>query len=77
MYIIGGAGFYLVYKGINEYKKLHKINKLTPKTRIKILSDNELKKYDKIACIILAWNISNLLKIKLKKINKNIKFINS
>jgi SAM-dependent methyltransferase len=54
-----------------------KINKLTPKTRIKILSDNELKKYDKIACIILAWNISNLLKIKLKKINKNIKFINS
>ena len=40
-----------------------KINKYTPKTRIKILKDEQLKKFDKIACIILAWNISNLLKI--------------
>ncbi len=53
-----------------------KINKYTPKTRIKILKDEQLKKFDKIACIILAWNISNLLKNKLKKINKKIKFIN-
>jgi 2-polyprenyl-3-methyl-5-hydroxy-6-metoxy-1,4-benzoquinol methylase len=52
-----------------------KINKFTPKTRIKILKDERLKKFDKIACIILAWNISKLLKNKLKKINKKIKFI--
>lgn len=53
----------------------YKINKYTPKTRIKIVGDQEVKKYDKIACIILAWNISNLLIKKLKKINKNIKFL--
>ena len=52
-----------------------KINKYTPKTRIKILKDEQLKKFDKIACIILAWNIINFLKNKIKKINKKIKFI--
>ncbi len=51
-----------------------KINKYTPKTRIKILSDDKLKKYKKIVCFLLAWNISKILKKKLLKINKNIKF---
>jgi len=53
-----------------------KINKFTPKTRLEIKNDNELKKYKKIICIILAWNINKLLKKKLLKINKNIKFLN-
>ena len=52
-----------------------KQNKLTPVTRILIKDDNEIKKYDKIFCIILSWNISNLIIDKLKKINKNIEFI--
>ena len=52
-----------------------KINKYTPLTRLKIKKDNELKKYSKILCIILAWNINSLLKKKLLKINKNIKFM--
>ena len=30
---------------------------------------------EKIVAIILSWNISNMLKVKLKKINRNLKFI--
>ena len=37
--------------------------------------DKIIKNYKKIVCIILSWNISNLLKNKLTKINKGIKFI--
>ena len=43
-----------------------KQNKFTPLTRIQIKDDKEIKNYKKIACIILSWNISNLL-IKKKK----------
>jgi len=54
-----------------------KIGKFTPKTRIPIYADQILKKKNrKIVAIILSWNISKLLKLKLKKLNKNIKFIN-
>ena len=52
-----------------------KIGKFTPYTRIPIKNDKIIKNYEKIVCIILSWNISNLLKKKLKKINKNIKFL--
>ena len=52
-----------------------KIGKFTPYTRIPIKNDKIIKKYKKIVCIILSWNISNLLKNKLTKINKGIKFI--
>jgi SAM-dependent methyltransferase len=53
-----------------------KIGKFTPKTRIPIYSDNIFKKKNmKIVAIILSWNISNILKLKLKKLNKNLKFI--
>ena len=73
---------FLTYYGLNsnrikfitdssEFKK----NKLTPVSRILIKDDNELKKYDKIFCIILSWNISDLIKKKIKKINKKIEFI--
>ena len=54
-----------------------KIGKFTPKTRIPIYADNIFKKKNmKIVAIILSWNISEMLKIKLKKLNNNLKFIN-
>jgi len=53
-----------------------KIGKLTPKTRIPIFADEKLKNINiKIVAIILSWNISNILKKKLKKLNKNLKFL--
>ena len=53
----------------------YKINKITPVTRIIIKDDNQIKKYKKIACLILSWNISTLIIKKLKKLNKKVKFI--
>lgn len=54
----------------------YKINKLTPLSRIPIYNDNYLKKIkDRIYVVILSWNISKLLIIKLKKINKKLVFI--
>jgi len=53
----------------------YKINKYTPLTRIEILNDNIIKGFDKIACIILAWNIRGLLKKKIYKINNKVKFL--
>ena len=52
-----------------------KQNKLTPLTRIQIKDDSEIKKHKKIACIILSWNISNLVINKIKNLNKNIKIL--
>jgi SAM-dependent methyltransferase len=53
-----------------------KIGKSTPKTRIPIYADEKLKKINvKIVAIILSWNISSILKKKLKKLNKNLKFL--
>jgi len=54
-----------------------KQKKYTPVTRIIIKDDNELIKHKKIACIILSWNISNLIISKIKKLNKRIKIIYS
>ena len=58
-------------KLIIEFKQ----NKFTPVTRIVIKNDNELARYKKIACLILSWNISDIIVKKIKKINRNIKFI--
>ena len=73
---------FLTYYGLNNNRikfitdsSKFKKNKLTPVSRILIKDDNELKKYDKIFCIILSWNISDLIKKKIKKINKKIEFI--
>ena len=52
-----------------------KQNKITPITRIMIKDDFEITKYKKIVCIILSWNISNLIIQKIKKLNKKAKFI--
>ena len=54
---------------------VYKIGKYTPLTRIPIYPDNKIKKEKKIYAIPLAWNIGNMLKKKLTKINKNLKFI--
>ncbi|WP_440934855.1 class I SAM-dependent methyltransferase [Candidatus Pelagibacter sp.] len=85
--VIGvGAGAktntYLTFNDLN-YEKIDfvtdaskfKIGKFTPHTRIPIKNDKIIKKYKKIVCIILSWNISTLLQNKLIKINKGIKFI--
>ena len=62
---------FLTYYGLNSNRikfitdsSKFKKNKLTPVSRILIKDDNELKKYDKIFCIILSWNISDLIKKK-------------
>lgn len=53
----------------------YKIGKLTPLTRIPIVSDNIFSKFDDVYAIILSWNISNDLRNILLKINSKIKFI--
>ena len=53
----------------------YKQNKYTPVTRILIKDDKEIKKYKKIACIILSWNISKIVVSKIKKLNKNTKIL--
>ena len=52
-----------------------KQNKFTPLTRIIIKDDSEIRKYKKIACIILSWNISTLVIKKIKTINKHLKIL--
>ena len=87
-YIIAGIGAgakantFLTYYGLNNKivnfltdSSKFKQNKLTPVTRILIKDDNYLKKYKRIACIILSWNISKLIFQKIKKINKRAKFL--
>ena len=53
-----------------------KINKYTPLSRIPIVPDDYLKKIkDKICVIFLSWNLEKILKPKILKYNKKIKFI--
>ena len=57
----------------SEYKK----GKYTPLTRIPIESDEYVfSKYNEVYALILSWNLSPILKTKLKTINNNIKFLN-
>ena len=89
-YVICGIGAgakantFLTYYNLNNQSvkfitdsSRFKQNKFTPLTRIQIKDDKEIKNYKKIACIILSWNISNLLIKKIKKLNKNIKILNT
>ena len=77
------ANTFLCYFGLNNKivdfitdASKFKIGKSTPKTRIPIYADEKLKRINvKIVAIILSWNISNILKKKLKKLNKDLKFI--
>ena len=76
------ANTFLTYYGIDNNmlkfitdNSIYKQNKLTPVSRILIKNDDALKGFKKIYCLILSWNISSLIKKKIKKINKNIKFL--
>lgn len=54
----------------------YKIGKFTPLSRIPIKNDKAIKKIkSKFYAIIFSWNISGIIKKKLVKINKKIKFI--
>lgn len=53
----------------------HKQGKLTPATRIPIVGDDVFKNYDKVHALILSWNIANMIKPNLLKINPNIEFL--
>ena len=53
----------------------HKQGKYTPLTRIPIVSDDIFAKYDKVYALILSWNISDIIKENLKKINDKIEFL--
>jgi len=53
----------------------HKQGKFTPLTRIPILGDDALKDKNNIKAIILSWNIADLLKKILLRINPDIQFI--
>ena len=89
-YIICGIGAgakantFLTYYGL-DYKIVDfitdaskfKKNKFTPITRIPIKDDNQIKKYKKIVCLILSWNISSLIIKKIKKLNKKAIILNT
>ncbi len=53
----------------------HKQNKYTPLTRIPIVGDEIFAKYNKVYALILSWNISDIIKENLKKINDKIEFL--
>ena len=87
-YVLSGIGAgaksntFLTFYGLNNSiikfltdSSKFKQNKYTPITRIVIKDDNQLSKHKKIACLILSWNISGMVIKKIKKINRNIKFI--
>ena len=54
---------------------VHKKNKLTPLTGIPIVDDNILASYEEVYALILCWNLSDVVKQKLKTINNKIKFL--
>ena len=54
---------------------IHKQGKHTPLTRIPITGDEIFKNYDKVYALILSWNISDIIKEKLKQINSSIEFL--
>ena len=76
------ANTFLTFYGLNNSlikfltdSSKFKKNKFTPITRILIKNDNEIRKFDKIACLILSWNISSIIVKKIKKLNRKIKII--
>ena len=52
-----------------------KIGKMTPLSRIPILSDSDLRNMGKIYAVITSWNISESLEKKLLQINPEIEYI--
>jgi 2-polyprenyl-3-methyl-5-hydroxy-6-metoxy-1,4-benzoquinol methylase len=70
--------YYRIDKSILNYitdSSEYKIGKLTPLSRIPIVSDDIFSEFDDVYAMILSWNISQDLIDILKKINPKIKFI--
>jgi len=53
-----------------------KIGKATPRTRIPIVPDAALARYERVHAIITSWNLSGPLQAILLKINPRIQFLN-
>ena len=53
----------------------HKIGKKTPGTDIIIVEDEFIRDMDKVTLIVLAWNISEVVKTKILEINANTLFM--
>ena len=53
----------------------HKQGKYTPLTRIPIVGDEIFAEYGKVYALILSWNISDIIKENLKRINNKIEFL--
>jgi len=53
----------------------YKHGKYTPLSRIPICGDDVFANYNEVYALILSWNISDILKKNLSKINKKIKFL--
>ena len=76
------ANTFLTYYGLDNTKvkfildgSKYKQGKLTPVTRIPVVSDEMVKTIDSGLGIILAWNISDRLKYQLHAINPNLTFM--
>lgn len=54
---------------------IHKQGKYTPLSSLKVVDDSVLAQFKSVYVLILSWNLSKILKTKLRKINKNIKFL--
>jgi len=70
--------YYNIDHGILDYvtdASPHKKGKFTPATRIPIVGDEVFADYDEVYALILSWNISDILKEILLKINPKIKFL--
>ena len=53
----------------------HKQGKFTPLTRIPIVGDEIFANYGKVYALMLSWNISDMIKENLRKINDKIEFL--
>lgn len=53
-----------------------KQGKLTPRTRIPIVSDEIVRKYDRVHAILLSWNLAEPLKRALGSLNANTQYLN-
>ena len=76
------ANTFLTYFGLNSTivtaitdSSPFKIGKFTPLTRIPIVKDELLSKYDDPVAIVLSWNMKENIKKSLQKINSKIEYL--
>jgi methylation protein EvaC len=85
LFCVGAAAkgnTFLTYYGLNstfvDYvtdASEDKIGKFTPGTRIEIVGDEKLRQAQSPHVIILAWNVSSLLRERISKINPSLKVL--